>query len=67
MEEIKVEIKTKDETPKKLNNNSVYIWSIIENIATISVTACLFWMTKSVWCFLFLINLNSITSNFKKE
>lgn len=59
------ENKFKDKTP--INNNAVYIWSIIENIATISVISCLFWLTESAWCFLFLINLNRIVWNFNNN
>ena len=48
-------------------SNRLYIWAIIENIVTILVTAGLFWFTKSGWCFLFLLNLNSIKTNFKRK
>jgi hypothetical protein len=66
MEDYKNEIKTKDETTIKLYN-SVYIWSIVENIVIILVTSLLFWLTESAWCFLFLISLNSISSIFKNS
>jgi len=48
-------------------SNRLYVWAIIENIITILVTAGLFWFTKSGWCFLFLLNLNSIKTNFKRK
>ena len=48
-------------------SNRLYIWAIIENIVTILVTAGLFWFTNSGWCFLFLLNLNSIKTNFKRK
>lgn len=48
-------------------SSRLYIWTIIENIVTILVTAGLFWFTKSGWCFLFLLNLNSIKSSFKRN
>lgn len=48
-------------------SNRLYIWAIIENIVTILVTAGLFWLTKSGWCFLFLLNINSIKTNFKRK
>ena len=47
--------------------NHLYIWAIIENIVTILVTAGLFWLTKSGWCFLFLLNINSIETNFNRK
>lgn len=48
-----------------VNQNSVYIWAIIENMATIGATCGMYIYTESAWCFLFLLNLNSIKS--KKE
>ena len=48
-------------------SNRLYIWAIIENIVTILATAGLFWLTKSGWCFLFLINLNSIKTSLKRN
>lgn len=60
------ETKKQDESAQ-LNHTSLYIWAIIENIITILVTGGLFWLTKSGWCFLFLINLNIIKTSFKRE
>lgn len=48
-----------------VNNTAVYIWAIIENMVTIGATCGMYIYTESAWCFLFLLNLNSIKS--KKE
>lgn len=48
-----------------VNNTAVYIWATIENMVTIGATCGMFIYTESAWCFLFLLNLNSIKS--KKE
>lgn len=42
------------------SNNCLHVWYIIENIVTILVTAELFWLTNSPWCFIFLLNMNMI-------
>lgn len=41
-----------------MKNKNLIIWSIVENILTIIITAMLFYITKSLWVFLLLFNLN---------
>lgn len=42
-------------------------WATIENIATLIVIGLLFYFTQSGWCFLLLLNMNSIkTTIFRK-
>jgi len=39
-------------------DKNLYKWGVIENIVIIIVTAVLFYITRSAWCFLFLLLIN---------
>jgi len=43
----------------------LYVWPFIENIATLTAIVILFIYSNSVWCFLLLLNLNSVKSETK--